>query len=733
MHMKKFLLLTAMAWLTLGVSLHAQNDVTDGGFEAGDLTVGWGDSWNLGELSVDQSDPFAGSYAGKMTGGVAASFIQNVPVIAGETYRISFSAKWLGDLSATPGWYNGIVMKIDDPAGGNELMKTDAIGTQEWSTVDHELTIPEGVTEIKITFWHQGDAPALLLDEIIVSRKNRVLDGDFEQGDLSVAWDANSGGTYGLEETDVYEGNYSGRYEASNGGSFKQVMTVTPGEKYAVSFTGKWLGDLSSSGVPGWYSGINMNIKNNATGNSILKTDAVGAQEWTTINDLLTVPDGVTEIEIGLWHHNAAPAFIVDNISVSKLNQNLSVSMDQPIVEGNEDGAVVMAQLEGDVFVDPLTLANWTTTNFPEGVSIGSLERIDDQTVAVTLAGNTTGDYDSDITDATITVAGAELTNSDSDLSAEFTFTGYAVDVYMQDDGEIMEEAEDGEVISLSIEGDTLVDPLTPENWTAWNFPQGVTMGSITRIDSQHVEITLSGNTTGDYDQDITNAKIQIAAAEFSSFSHDLVAGSGVTFTAIVEEPSLSMHDDGEIVEGAEDGEVITIALVAEDVFTESIALENWSASNLPEGVSIGAVSRASDTLVEATLFGNATSNYDNDITDFSLTIGASQFNVWEEDMTVEGDVTFEAVSGTVTGLEDLVIENTKVYPNPVTDRLRVSAQVNVGQVKVYTVLGELVHEFKDLNKKSVDLPFDNFETGMYILQIFDMNNNHHTEKLYVE
>jgi hypothetical protein len=75
----------------------------------------------------------------------------------------------------------------------------------------------------------------------------------------------------------------------------------------------------------------------------------------------------------------------------------------------------------------------------------------------------------------------------------------------------------------------------------------------------------------------------------------------------------LAMSDDGNITEGAENGELITVTLTNMKL-AETLTPASWQLSNLPEGVTRGAVTRVSDTTATVALSGNSTVDYDSDI-----------------------------------------------------------------------------------------------------------------------
>jgi len=82
---------------------------------------------------------------------------------------------------------------------------------------------------------------------------------------------------------------------------------------------------------------------------------------------------------------------------------------DTRVPMGQEHGVVLQARLYGDTFKPSLTTANWTAANLPAGVSIGSVQRLNDTTATITLSGNSPLNYSR--TTLQLSVSGQELVN----------------------------------------------------------------------------------------------------------------------------------------------------------------------------------------------------------------------------------------------------------------------------------------------------------------------------------
>ncbi|MBN2745731.1 MAG: fibronectin type III domain-containing protein, partial [Bacteroidales bacterium] len=308
------------------------------------------------------------------------------------------------------------------------------------------------------------------------------------------------------------------------------------------------------------------------------------------------------------------------------------IALSGSVNEGSENGGVITVSLTNDDFLAPLTPANWTINNLPSGVTIDSISRSNSTTVEITLQGNRTKDYDSDITNLEVTVAGAELSLNSTAASASsgftFTATNDAESLTLDYDGTITEGGENGEIITINLTGGTFSSSINPANWEVSNLPTGVTPSSFVRNSATQVQFTLSGSATADYDENIDNMTVTCSAAEVDDHSgSNLTANTGVVFTATndAETLSISYNSGSSISEGSENSKVI-IATLSGGTFPVTIDKSNWTLNPLHQGVTIGSIYRNSSTEVEITLSGNRSVDYDTDILS-TLTILASEFS----------------------------------------------------------------------------------------------------------
>lgn len=93
---------------------------------------------------------------------------------------------------------------------------------------------------------------------------------------------------------------------------------------------------------------------------------------------------------------------------------------------------------------------------------------------------------------------------------------------------------------------------------------------------------------------------------------------------AIGSAPYISITDDGNITEGAENGEKIIVTL-NDGQFVDTLNVANWSVAYLPTGVKVGSIVRDSDTQATITLSGNRTTDYDLNITKLFVRCGGAE------------------------------------------------------------------------------------------------------------
>ncbi len=201
----------------------------------------------------------------------------------------------------------------------------------------------------------------------------------------------------------------------------------------------------------------------------------------------------------------------------------------------------------------------------------------------------------------------------------------------------------DSRSINATLKGTTFTDAtLDTANFTFTDAPAGMSIESITYTDDTHCTIHIAFN--GDFDTDISTLLLTIADAEIDIAS-DISPLETLSVTATDDAESISLSDDGDIQEGSEDGEVITVTITG-GTFASSLTAGNWTVSNLPAGVTKAGVGRAGSTVAAITLTGNASVDYDMDITNVSVECTTAEYDDSTEDgaLSANTGVTFSAI-----------------------------------------------------------------------------------------
>jgi hypothetical protein len=89
-------------------------------------------------------------------------------------------------------------------------------------------------------------------------------------------------------------------------------------------------------------------------------------------------------------------------------------------------------------------------------------------------------------------------------------------------------------------------------------------------------------------------------------------------------------------------------------------------------------------------------------------------------------------ISDATLSLEDVIVSDFKVYPNPAKDFISIEStdQDQISTVQVFDVLGKEVMNTRIQNNR---LNVSNLSKGMYILKINSVNGNGITKKVIIE
>ncbi len=399
----------------------------------------------------------------------------------------------------------------------------------------------------------------------------------------------------------------------------------------------------------------------------------------------------------------------------------ITISNTSEIVEGTEDSGIIDVTLGDDSFSDSLILSNWTVANLPEGVTLGSVSRSSDTSAVLTLSGSSKpGTYITDITTVSVTVSADALVLSDTALIVTSGVTLMKTEelawISIFSESEIIEGDEDGGTITVSLKEDMFSGSLNPSNWTVNNLPEGVTLGSVTRSDNTSAALTLLGNSEpGTYSGDITKVSVTVSADEFVSTDTELTATTGVTLTKIKEKPRdpwITISNASKIVEGAEDGATIDVTVI-DDEFSQSLDLSNWTATNLPEGVTLGAVTRSDNTNAVLTLSGNSEpGTYSENSTHVSVRVSNDEFVNSLTELTATSGVTLtkNPLAPSTSPIRDATLSLTMTYQQIIFNNYK-----SIDTISIISLNGRVVID-------NVKISGRTFNTGRLTSGVYHVN-----------
>lgn len=190
--MKK--IFTLLSVVALGISANAQNLLTNPGFESGlaPWAAGTGNGYTAPTIST--TDVHSGSNAAGYTSvGATTGFYQNVPVVAGKTYVITFWYKATGDGT------DGRLWSVYKNASGKDVYTTADANTDQfrnnnkylanaaaWTKYTAEMPAGPGVTNLDVAFRAYKNCTLFLVDDVSVEDKSTLGTIDIKEFDKKV-------------------------------------------------------------------------------------------------------------------------------------------------------------------------------------------------------------------------------------------------------------------------------------------------------------------------------------------------------------------------------------------------------------------------------------------------------------------------------------------------------------------------------------------------------------------
>jgi len=75
-----------------------------------------------------------------------------------------------------------------------------------------------------------------------------------------------------------------------------------------------------------------------------------------------------------------------------------------------------------------------------------------------------------------------------------------------------------------------------------------------------------------------------------------------------------------------------------------------------------------------------------------------------------------------VLDVDEVIDSNLKVHPNPVAtgESIVIDSKFLIEEIKIYDTLGQLIWSIEDVNNSKIEISSDRFESGTYILSVYD-------------
>jgi hypothetical protein len=190
--MKK--IFTLLSVVALGISANAQNLLTNPGFESGLASWAAGTGTGYTAPTISTTDVHSGSNAAGYTSvGATTGFYQNVPVVTGKTYVITFWYKATGDGT------DGRIWSVYKDASGAAVYTTADASTDQfrtndlflppasvWTKYTAEMPAGPGVTNLDVAFRAYKNCTLFLVDDVSVEDKSTLGTIDIKDFDKKV-------------------------------------------------------------------------------------------------------------------------------------------------------------------------------------------------------------------------------------------------------------------------------------------------------------------------------------------------------------------------------------------------------------------------------------------------------------------------------------------------------------------------------------------------------------------
>lgn len=296
-----------------------------------------------------------------------------------------------------------------------------------------------------------------------------------------------------------------------------------------------------------------------------------------------------------------------------------AASLPLALTESTLNGAEITLTLTNEEFEESLTAGNFTLNNEPAGLTVDSVIRNSATSATIILAFS--GDFDASINNFSVTIAGTELTRGNALTTEEMSITAVAESASIASTPDPLTEGNlNGAEILITLTNETFEAVLDEAQFTLDNAPAGVTK-SVTRLTDTTARLTLVFDGT-DFDADINDFGVTIGGSQLSRGTA-IAAANVLVISRLLESVAINTTPTP-LTEANLNGADINLTLTGES-FNSSLDEAEFTLNNAPAGVT-KSVTRLSDTTARLTLVFDGT-DFDADVTDFSVTVGGSQLS----------------------------------------------------------------------------------------------------------
>jgi len=262
--------------------------------------------------------------------------------------------------------------------------------------------------------------------------------------------------------------------------------------------------------------------------------------------------------------------------------------------------------------------------------------------------------------------------------------------------------------------------------FTQWS--DGETANPRTDIDVQS-DITVTAEFVIDPTPEFT---LTYVAGENGSLTGTLVqtVEKGSDANAVTAVADAGYHftkwSDGETANPRTDIDVKS-DMTVEAQFAVNLYNLNFIVSTIERLIS-GAVININDQELVTNTLGEAEIKLKDGTYDYSVRIDG--YSIFTKSLTISGEDKTEKVSITTTGIDELLIEEIKVYPNPVTDRLYLEKMNHVKSIRVRNLTGRTIDVIIPNGIDKVDFNTSNLSSGIYLFCVEYLNGKRTVKKV---